>query len=121
MAGPPDWVRGVPLIGRRAAERWEIAAAASSDELTAQAAPYLREIARWVLGQIGTVGALLVQLLLTVIIAVIMYANGETAAAGVRAVARRLGGSRGSGPRFSPGARFEPSRWVSWSRRWFNP
>jgi predicted PurR-regulated permease PerM len=95
MAGPPDWVRGVPLIGRRVAERWEIAAAASSDELTAQAAPYLREIARWVLGQVGTVGTLLVQLLLTVIIAVIMYANGETAAAGVRAVARRLGGQPG--------------------------
>jgi predicted PurR-regulated permease PerM len=95
MAGPPDWVGGVPLIGRRVSERWAIAAAASSEELTTQAAPYLREVARWVLGQIGTVGALLIQLLLTVIIAVIMYFNGETAAAGVRAVARRLGGQPG--------------------------
>ena len=95
MAGPPDWVRGVPLIGRRVAERWATAAAASSEELTTQAAPYLKEVARWVLGQIGTVGALLVQLLLTVIIAVIMYVNGETAAAGVCAVARRLGGQPG--------------------------
>jgi predicted PurR-regulated permease PerM len=95
MAGPPDWVGGVPLIGRRVSERWAAAAAASSEELTTQAAPYLKEVARWVLGQIGTVGALLVQLLLTVIIAVIMYFNGETAAAGVRAVARRLGGQPG--------------------------
>ena len=95
MAGPPDWVSGVPLIGRRISERWAVAAAASSEELTTQAAPYLKEIARWVLGQIGTVGALLFQLLLTVIIAIIMYVNGETAAAGVQAVARRLGGQPG--------------------------
>src|SRR5262245_19569788 len=95
MAGPPDWVSGVPLVGRRVSERWATAAAASSEELTTQAAPYLKDVARWVLGQIGTVGALLVQLLLTVIIAVIMYFNGETAAAGVCAVARRLGGQPG--------------------------
>ena len=95
MAGPPDWVSGVPLIGRRISQRWAVAAAASSEELTVQAAPYLKDVARWILGQIGTVGALLFQLLLTVIIAVIMYFNGETAAAGVRAVARRLGGQPG--------------------------
>jgi predicted PurR-regulated permease PerM len=95
MAGPPDWVSGVPLIGRRISERWTIAAAASSEELTTQAAPYLKEVARWVLGQIGTVGALLVQLLLTVIIAIIMYVKGEAAADGVQAVARRLGGPPG--------------------------
>jgi predicted PurR-regulated permease PerM len=117
MAGPPVWVRRLPLVGRKVAERWETLAAASSDDLTVQAAPYLREIARWVLGQVGTVGALLVQLLLTVIITVILYANGETAAAGVRALARRLGGPAGERATILSGARSARSPWASWLPR----
>jgi len=38
---------------------------------------------------------MIVQFLLTVIIAAILYSNGETAAAGVRSFARRLAGQRG--------------------------
>ncbi len=95
LAGPPEWVARLPLLGRRLAERWQAIALASSEELTTQAAPYLRDIARWVLGQIGTVGTLLIEILLTVIIAIILYANGESAAAGVLAFARRLSGQAG--------------------------
>jgi predicted PurR-regulated permease PerM len=43
----------------------------------------------------GSIAAMLLQFLLTVIIAAIMYANGETAAAGIQRFARRLAGSRG--------------------------
>ncbi len=95
LAGPPEWVARLPLVGRKLAERWQTIARASSDELTAQAAPYLGDVARWIIGQIGTVGALLIQLLLTVIVAAILYVNGESAAAGVLAFARRLSGPAG--------------------------
>src|SRR5262245_15236352 len=95
LAGPPEWVAGLPLLGRKIAERWQAIAVASSEELTTQAAPYVRDVARWVLGQIGTVGTLLIEIVLTVIIAIILYANGESAAAGVVAFARRLSGPAG--------------------------
>jgi predicted PurR-regulated permease PerM len=95
LAGPPEWVARLPLLGRKIAERWQAVAVASSEELTTQAAPYLRDVAHWILGQIGTVGTLLIEILLTVIIAIILYANGESAAAGVVAFARRLSGQAG--------------------------
>lgn len=95
LAGPPEWVARLPLVGGKIAERWQAVASASSEELQAQAAPYLRDVARWVLAQIGTVGTLLIELLLTVIIAAILYANGESAAAGVLAFTRRLSGQAG--------------------------
>jgi predicted PurR-regulated permease PerM len=92
---PPDWVGKAPLVGRKIATKWKTLAAESSEELFAQATPYLAEVGRWLLGQIGTLGALLVQLLLAMIISIILYANGETAAAGVLAFARRLAGQQG--------------------------
>ena len=95
MAGPPEWVAPLPLVGNKVAEKWREVASASSDELSAQAAPYLRDIARWVLAQLGNVGTLLIELLLTVIIAAILYANGESVAAGVLAFTRRLSGQAG--------------------------
>ncbi|HKC99061.1 MAG TPA: AI-2E family transporter, partial [Methylomirabilota bacterium] len=95
LAGPPEWVARLPLLGGKLAERWQAIAVASSEELTTQAAPYVRDVARWVLGQVGTVGTLLIEILLTVIIAIILYANGEAAAAGVVAFARRLSGPAG--------------------------
>ncbi len=95
LAGPPEWVARLPLVGGKLAQRWQAVASASSDELQTQAAPYLRDVAHWILGQIGTVGTLLVELLLTVIISVILYANGESAAAGVLAFTRRLSGQAG--------------------------
>jgi predicted PurR-regulated permease PerM len=95
MEGPPEWVERLPLVGRRLSQRWAVAAAASSEDLAAQAAPYVTAIARWVLGQVGNVTTLLIQLLLTVIISAILYANGESAAAGVIAFTRRLSGQAG--------------------------
>jgi predicted PurR-regulated permease PerM len=92
---PPEWVQRIPVVGAKAAERWRAIAAESSTALLTQATPYLREALPWVLGQAGTLGTLLVQLLLAMGIAAILYAKGEMAAAGVLAFARRLGGQAG--------------------------
>jgi len=95
FAGPPDWVGGLPVVGTRLSQTWTTMASESSEDLATQAAPYLREIAGLIIGQIGTIGTLLVQILLTLIITVILYANGEWAAAGVLALCRRLSGPAG--------------------------
>ena len=92
---PPEWVSQTPLIGRKIVKEWRTLSAASSEDLFARGAPYLRDALPWVLGQLGAIGTLLVHMLLAVVISAILYANGETAAAGVLAFTRRLAGQAG--------------------------
>jgi predicted PurR-regulated permease PerM len=54
------------------------------------------DLALWFVGQVGSVGMLLVHFLLTVIFAAILYSNGETAAAAADGFARRLAGEQGA-------------------------
>jgi predicted PurR-regulated permease PerM len=49
----------------------------------------------WFVDQAGSIGMMIVQFLLTVIIAAILYAGGETSTDAVRRFARRLAGQRG--------------------------
>ena len=51
--------------------------------------------AKWILGQAGSLGGMLVQFLLIVILSAIMYSSGEGAARSVRRFGRRLAGERG--------------------------
>jgi len=92
---PPAWVAGLPLVGAKLAAGWRRLAAAGPEELSVHLAPYGGNLVRWFVGQVGGVGLLLLQFLLTVIIAAILYANGETAARGADRVARRLAGQEG--------------------------
>jgi len=92
---PPSWIEALPLIGGRLAERWRELAAASPEDLATRLAPYVSTVLVWFVGQVGGVGLLVVQFLLTVIIATILYANGEVAVRGVDRFARRLAGPQG--------------------------
>ena len=93
---PPAWIGTVPLVGARIAERWHEFAAKSPEELAALLAPFAHTLALWFVGQVGGAGMLLVQFLLTVVIAAILYARGETAARNVERFARRLAGLEGA-------------------------
>jgi predicted PurR-regulated permease PerM len=91
----PSWVANIPVVGTRLSARW-------NDFVTTDAAAQIRAIephaataAHWIAGKAGSVGAVLVQLLLTVILSAVLYMNGETAARGVRRFAARLAGVRG--------------------------
>jgi len=92
---PPAWVGAIPLVGSRLAARWQSVASASPEEISAHLAPFARGAVVWFVGQVGGLGVLLLQFLLTVVIAAILYSNGEVAAAGVDRFARRLAGARG--------------------------
>ncbi len=92
---PPAWVEKLPLVGRTLVEQWTTLAATSREELAMLAAPYARSFIQWFAGRAGGAGLTLLHLLLTIVITVILYANGETAATGVRRFARRLAGERG--------------------------
>jgi predicted PurR-regulated permease PerM len=92
---PPGWVANLPLIGGRAAQAWEQVAAAGIHGLAEKAAPYLGNATRWFVGEVGGLGLVIVQFLLTVLISAILFLHGERAAGGVRRFARRLAGPQG--------------------------
>ena len=92
---PPDWVARVPVVGAAVADYWREVAAGGKEGLAARVAPYAADGAKWLAAQFGDVGLVLFQFLLTVGIAALMYAYGETASTGVIRFCRRLAGRRG--------------------------
>lgn len=92
---PPDWVAGLPLVGDSLSGLWAQLAAGGPAGIVAKVTPYAADTGKWVLAQVGGIGGMLVQCLLVVTIAAIMYAGGEDAARLVRRFGRRLAGTRG--------------------------
>ena len=92
---PPQWVADLPYIGTRVVELWERVAAAGIQEATVRAAPYAGIFIKWFVAQLGNIGVLLIEFLLTVILAGAMYANGELATQRLIRFGRRLAGSGG--------------------------
>jgi len=90
---PPDWVAGLPLVGPTLASQWQQIAGLGTGAVSARLAPYASTIMTWFVGQVGNVGLMLVQFLLTIVLATVLYSRGETAAAGVRQFALRLAGA----------------------------
>ena len=91
----PQWIAELPFVGDKALELWGQLAASGITDLASQAKPYATAVFAWLAGRAGGLGWVLVQFLLTVIIAAIMYAYGESGAAGMRRFGRRLAGDRG--------------------------
>jgi predicted PurR-regulated permease PerM len=94
---PPDWVSRIPLVGAKLADSWASVAAAGKDSLVARLAPYAVKAGQFLLDALGGLGVAGLQFLLTVIIAVIMYVQGEAARSGLIRFGRRLAGDRGEG------------------------
>lgn len=92
---PPAWLPGLPLLGEQALRLWEEVAADGVQILAARISPYAAAIASWFVSQLGSLGALFVQLLLTVVAAAVLYANGEQAAGAALRFGARLGAERG--------------------------
>ena len=95
MPLPPDWLHRIPFFGGRIASAWNDLAASAPEELAHKVAPYARILAHWFVKEVGSFGVMTGQFLLTVIIAGILYARGEVAAAGVWQFGQRLAGARG--------------------------
>src|SRR6266481_5671084 len=72
----PAWVTALPVIGTRLEARWRQLAAASPEEMSTHLAPFAREVVLWFVGQVGSLGLLLLQFLLTVVVVAILYSKG---------------------------------------------
>ena len=95
LSAPPDWVARIPMAGPKLSTAWQEIAAAGQEGWSAYLAPYAGKLVQWFTAQAGSVGMMLVQILLTVVIAAILYSKGEAVAEGVRRFVGRLGGPRG--------------------------
>jgi predicted PurR-regulated permease PerM len=91
----PAWVAGIPLAGPKLEAAWQSLAAAGPDGLLAQIQPHMGQLLEWFAGQVGSMGGMILQFLLTVAISGILYMHGEAAARGVLSFASRLAGQRG--------------------------
>jgi predicted PurR-regulated permease PerM len=91
----PAWLADLPLIGGKAIELWNRVAGEGLEEIAATAAPYAAGFVGWFVGQVGNVGILFVQFLLTVVLAATLYANGELAAGRLVRFGQRLAGAGG--------------------------
>ena len=91
----PDWLGKIPLVGDRLTAGWASLAQSGPNGLSQQLEPYAARAFHWVTDVVGSVGATLVQFLLMIGIAAVMYATGETAVAGVTAFCTRLSPDRG--------------------------
>jgi predicted PurR-regulated permease PerM len=95
IPAPPAWVGQLPLVGAKVAAEWQRIASATHEQLATEAAPYAIAVAQWTAGQIGNLGLLVIQFLLTIVITILLYSTGEYAANGVRRFAQRLAAERG--------------------------
>ena len=94
-SGPPYWIEEIPLVGPRVATHWRELAGSDSGQISSYLLPWIRTLGVWFLSQVGNLGLLLLQFLLTVIISAILYANGEAAARGLESFVGRLVGPEG--------------------------
>jgi predicted PurR-regulated permease PerM len=96
-APPPAWVETLPLVGSTIAGHWRDLAAEGPASLSARLMPQIRDGSSWLLAEMGGLGAVLIEFLLAIAIAALLYLNGESAASGLRQLARRIGGARTEG------------------------
>ena len=94
---PPDWLARFPVAGARLSAEWNEIAKAGPGALGARVAPYVGTGLRWALGQLGSMGLILLEFLMTVVIAAVFYSSGEATGAWVRGFARRIAGDPGEG------------------------
>jgi predicted PurR-regulated permease PerM len=92
---PPEWVNAIPLAGEKIATFWTQLADGGSDGLVARAQPYTAKAGSWLLAQFGSVGGLLIQFFLILMLSAIFYIQGEAGAHILRRFGFRLAGERG--------------------------
>ncbi|HUC09562.1 MAG TPA: AI-2E family transporter YdiK [Stellaceae bacterium] len=94
-ATPPDWLAKLPLFGSQIVLLWRRVEASGIDEIAAKAAPYAGGAAGWFVGALSGFSITIVQLLLTLVIAAILYAGGDRAELMAERFGHRLAGVRG--------------------------
>jgi predicted PurR-regulated permease PerM len=96
LPAAPAWLEHVPVVGARTAAQWRQFTALGPDQRVEALTPYLETALRWIAAEAGSIGAMVLQFLLTTIITALLLANGETVRNGVLRFASRLAGHQGA-------------------------
>jgi predicted PurR-regulated permease PerM len=97
LSTAPEWLSRLPFVGARLAAFWNQIASSEFPELLQRVQPYIRDIARWFVSQAGSLGLLILQILLIVALSAVLYADGEAWGRWLRSFGRRLAAERGEG------------------------
>jgi predicted PurR-regulated permease PerM len=92
---PPRWLAELPILGERIAGGWGRIAEARTN-LGGVVAPYTARIQTVLVGVAGGLADSLLQVLLSLVVATMLWISGDTIAAELRYGARRLGGPTGT-------------------------
>ncbi len=92
---PPARLGRLPLFGDDLVAAWQKVGVEGVQDFMKKLAPYGAIVLRWFATEVGGFGILVLQFLLTVVFAAILYAKGERAASWVRRFAQRLAGVQG--------------------------
>jgi predicted PurR-regulated permease PerM len=92
---PPEFIDDIPVIGAKITGAWRDAAREGWNGLFARLQPYVVRALQWLAAEAGSVGVLVIEILLTIVLTAVLYANGEAAATVMRRLGQRLAGVRG--------------------------
>jgi predicted PurR-regulated permease PerM len=92
---PPGFIDGIPVVGAKVSAAWRDAASEGWSALVARLQPYIVKFLQWLAAEAGSIGMVIVEVALTLVVTTVLYANGEAFASGVRRFGRRLAGARG--------------------------
>lgn len=92
---PPDWLGSLPVVGERVVAVWQRVGAEGVRELATHVEPYAGALTRWFLAEVGSFGVVFAQFLLTLILAGVLYADGEAWARWMLRFGMRLAPVRG--------------------------
>jgi predicted PurR-regulated permease PerM len=95
MPPAPARIQAIPIVGPSVVEMWEAIANGAVGDLAALVAPYAVTAVGWIADSLRSLVWLLIQLLLTLAIAAVMYAKGEAAAEGWQRFGRQLASQHG--------------------------
>jgi predicted PurR-regulated permease PerM len=93
---PPAWLGRLPLFGDDLVAAWQKIAVAGLQDFMKKLAPYGAIVLRWFATEVGGFGILVLQFLLTVVFAALLYAKGERAGSWTRRFSQRLAGEQGA-------------------------
>jgi len=87
----PSWLGGLPVVGERLAKAWEKAMVADGG-IRGAIEPYSAELRQALVGAAGALGQSVLQIILSLVVATFFWVSGDTLAAMLRDIFRRLGG-----------------------------
>src|SRR6516162_9166591 len=87
----PPRLAGLPIVGERLAGLWDKALLAKGSVRT-MLEPYSAEVRQMIVGAAGALGASVLQIILSLVVATFFWVSGDTLVAALRDILSRLGG-----------------------------